>query len=160
MRISIDISSVRQTTVFEYAIRFFLGGIITAVAGVIANEFGPSAGGLFLAFPAIFPATATLVEKHENEKKRAAGLRESVRGRKAAALDATGAAIGSVGLFAFALLVEHLAGKHNPWTVLLSATLLWFVVAALLWRCDKSGTLKLLKVSLRRRIRPVRSSIN
>jgi len=31
MRVSIDVSSVRRTTAFEYAIRFLLGGIITAV---------------------------------------------------------------------------------------------------------------------------------
>ena len=38
---------------------FFFGGLITAVAGVIAQRFGPIIGGLFLAFPAIFPASAT-----------------------------------------------------------------------------------------------------
>jgi hypothetical protein len=35
---------------------------------------GPRVGGLFLAFPAIFPASATLVEKHEKQKKTATRL--------------------------------------------------------------------------------------
>jgi hypothetical protein len=68
MRVSIDVSSLRRTTVFEYAIRFLLGGIITAVTGLIANRFGAAAGGLFLAFPAIFPASVTLVESTKLKK--------------------------------------------------------------------------------------------
>jgi FAD dependent oxidoreductase/Protein of unknown function (DUF3147) len=47
----------------EYLIRFVLGGLVTAATGAIASEFGPETGGLFLAFPAIFCASATLIEK-------------------------------------------------------------------------------------------------
>jgi hypothetical protein len=36
---------------------------MTAIPGWIASKYGPVVGGLFLAFPAIFPASATLVEK-------------------------------------------------------------------------------------------------
>jgi hypothetical protein len=92
--------------------------------------------------PAIFPASETLVEKHEIEKKQGAGLHGSIRGRSAAAVDAAGAATGSIGLFGFALLVEHLAGCYRPSIVLLSATILWFAIAGLLWRLRKSGMLK------------------
>jgi hypothetical protein len=60
------------------------------IAGLLAKQFGPVFGGLFLAFPAIFPASVTLVEKHEREKKQKAGIMNSVRGRQAAALDAPG----------------------------------------------------------------------
>ena len=42
---------------------------------MIARKFGPLMGGLFLAFPAIFPAGATLIKKHEKEKKDRAGCR-------------------------------------------------------------------------------------
>lgn len=69
---TIDLSDLRRTQPHEYAVRFLFGGLITMVAGLIAHHFGPSAGGLFLAFPAIFPASATLVERHEIEKKRKA----------------------------------------------------------------------------------------
>jgi hypothetical protein len=63
MQIKVDPSVIGQTTWYEYAVRFLFGGFITAVAGIIAKEFGPGIGGLFLAFPAIFLASATLIEK-------------------------------------------------------------------------------------------------
>ena len=55
MLIKTDWSILRTTKWNDYAVRFFLGGTITVVAGLIAKEFGPVIGGLFLAFPAIFP---------------------------------------------------------------------------------------------------------
>ncbi len=58
--------------------------------GLIAQHWGPVVGGLFLSFPAILPASATLIERHETEKKKRAGISCRVRGRKAAALDAAG----------------------------------------------------------------------
>lgn len=45
---------------------------VTALAGVIAKHYGPVIGGLFFAFPAIFPASATLIEKTRN--RRSSGL--------------------------------------------------------------------------------------
>ena len=73
MRVRVDLSSLRMTKWSEYALRFLFGGTITVVAGVLAERFGPEFGGLFLAFPAIFPATATLIEKHERKRKRELG---------------------------------------------------------------------------------------
>ena len=64
MRVSLHLLALRQTKWYEYAVRFLFGGTITVLAGVIAKQYGPTMGGLFLAFPAIFPAGATLVEKH------------------------------------------------------------------------------------------------
>jgi hypothetical protein len=58
-------------------------------------------GGLFLAFPAIFCASATLSEKHERQRKTLRGLKGERRGTDAAALDASGAALGAVGMMAF-----------------------------------------------------------
>lgn len=85
--------------------RFVFGGTVTVLAGIVAKHFGPAIGGLFLAFPAIFPASATLLEKHQREKKKKAGISETSRGGQAAALDAYGAALGSIGLLCFALIV-------------------------------------------------------
>jgi Protein of unknown function (DUF3147) len=62
-------SALRQTRWYEYLVRFVLGGAMTVVAGLIAARFGPVIGGLFLAFPAIFPASATLIEKHARERR-------------------------------------------------------------------------------------------
>jgi hypothetical protein len=105
MIIQFQPSALRQTRWYEYLVRFVLGGAMTVIAGLIAAHFGPVIGGLFLAFPAIFPASATLIEKHVKERKEKAGLSGARRGREAAALDASGAALGSFGLVAFGLVI-------------------------------------------------------
>ena len=102
MQVKVDPSVIGQTRWFEYAIRFLFGGLITAVAGIIAKKFGPGIGGLFLAFPAILAASATLIEKHEKQKKEEKGLRGTRRGREAASVDAAGSGMGGVGLLVFA----------------------------------------------------------
>jgi hypothetical protein len=137
MMIRIDLSALRTTKLHEYAIRFLFGGLITAAAGFIAQRWGPGIGGLFLAFPAIFPASATLVEKHEKQKKNRAGLQGAVRGREAAALDAVGAALGCIGLAGFALIAWQLLVPYETWIVLGSAGLLWLGVSGLCWRMLK-----------------------
>lgn len=102
MTVKIDPSGLKETTWHEYAVRFVAGGLLTVIAGVIARKWGPGVGGLFLAFPAIFPASATLLEKHERQRKQQKGLHGEKRGVDAAAVDAMGAAMGSLGLVAFA----------------------------------------------------------
>ena len=82
MRIEFHPSSLLQTRWYELFVRFLFGGLITAGAGVIARKFGPVVGGLFLAFPAIFPASATLIEKHEKQRKEKAGMNGDDRGRR------------------------------------------------------------------------------
>ncbi|PYY00786.1 MAG: hypothetical protein DMG64_16135 [Acidobacteria bacterium] len=133
MRIKLDPKSLRQTKWYECAIRFALGGAISVIAALLARKFGPAIGGLFLAFPAIFPASATLVEKHEIEKKAQKALNGQERGRDAAALDAAGAVMGSVGLVLFALFVWLLLPRHSSWLILASAAMLWFVSSCCLW---------------------------
>jgi hypothetical protein len=59
----------------------------------IAHRWGPATGGLFLAFPAIFPANATLVKRHEQRKKKRAASHASFAGAKQPALDAAVAAL-------------------------------------------------------------------
>lgn len=97
----------------------------------MAKKFGPTVGGLFLAFPAIFPATATLIERHEREKKRQKGLTGEPRGRDAAALEATGSALGSIGLLFWRPPVDR--AEHHPWLVFLAATIIWVVASIGLW---------------------------
>ena len=69
LKVRIDVSALGEIQWYEYGLRFLFGGAITVGAGLIAKRWGPELGGLFLAFPAIFPASATLVEKIEKEKK-------------------------------------------------------------------------------------------
>jgi uncharacterized protein DUF3147 len=119
---------------YEYIFRFVFGGLATAVAGVIAKEYGPSVGGLFLAFPASFPASATLIEQHEKRRKQGIGAHGTLRGRRAAALDAAGASIGAFGLLTFACLAWKLMPVFSPWATLSMATLGWLAVSMLGWK--------------------------
>ncbi|HEY1471633.1 MAG TPA: DUF3147 family protein [Candidatus Acidoferrum sp.] len=137
MNVSFDLGALARTKWYEYLVRFAFGGAITVVAGILARHFGPVFGGLFLAFPAIFPASATLVAKHQAEKKKKAGIAQSSRGRQAAALDAAGAALGSVGLAGFALTVWQLLPRYNSALVFLAATVIWLALAILSWRLWK-----------------------
>jgi hypothetical protein len=133
MQVKVDYSSLRQAKWHDYAIRFVFGGLITAGAGLVANKWGPVIGGLFLAFPAIFPASATLIEKHEKEKQEAQGPKGAERGKEAASADAAGSAMGGLGLLVFAVLVWKLMPNHKAWLVLTAATLSWLSVSVLIW---------------------------
>jgi hypothetical protein len=133
MNVRANLSALRETRWYELALRILFGGLITVATGLIAQRFGPTIGGLFLAFPAIFPASATLVEKHACEKKQRHGLDGKNRGREAASLDARGAAMGSIGLIAFALIVWQLLPELAPWLVLAVATFTWLAVSVALW---------------------------
>lgn len=134
MKIKIDTAGLGQSRWYEYLVRFIFGGAVTALAGVIAKRFGPGIGGLFLAFPAILPATASLIEKHEKQKKERAGKEGTERGIAAAGVDAAGASIGSLGLVAFAVVVWLWLPKSAMGTVLCGATLAWFVTSVTLWQ--------------------------
>lgn len=151
MLISVDAAAWKQTKWYEYVVRFLLGGLITATTGVIAKEFGPSIGGLFLAFPAIFPASATLIEKHERQRKAQKGLSGTCRARKVAGVSAAGGAMGCIGLITFAIYVACLLPQHQPVGVIAGATGAWAFVAVLTW--------VLWKRNLFRRKRPVESIV-
>jgi hypothetical protein len=136
--VSVDFSGLKRTRWYEYATRFLFGGAITALAGIIAKEYGPTVGGLFLAFPAIFPASATLVETHVKKKQREAGGSGTVRGRQAAALDALGASLGALGLMLFGLLFWKLILKLSTPGSLACATAAWLCLATLAWKIRKA----------------------
>ena len=133
MNISVSLSGIAQTKPLEFVLRFVFGGIVTALAGLIATKFGPVVGGLFLAFPSIFPATATLIEKHEAKKKKQEGMQGRYLAKCAAGADAAGAAMGTIGLLAFGMLVWQLSESVAAWTMLTTATIAWFVVAMTVW---------------------------
>lgn len=134
LNISVNFAALRETKWYQFALRFFFGGTICVLAGVIAEKYGPGVGGLFLAFPAIFPASATLMENEQKEKKQRAGLHGAIRGRKVAGVDAVGAAIGSLGMIAFAAIVWQLLPGRSSSLILLDATLAWSVVSVSIWR--------------------------
>src|SRR5882757_1738384 len=137
MRIQLDLASLRRIQWHEYLTRFLMGGVITVLTGLLAKAFGPVVGGLFLAFPAIFPASATLLDKHEREKKQKAGIPETIRGRLAVGLDARGAAMGSLALAAFAWVVWKTLPHASSSVVLSAAFALWIALATAIWRVRK-----------------------
>jgi Protein of unknown function (DUF3147) len=130
--IRISLSSLRESRWYEYLIRLMLGGVATVFTGLISSHFGASIGGLFLALPVIFCATATLIEKHEIRHKREAGLSGERRGQMAAALDAAGAALGAIGLLAFALVFSLLV-KSSALGAFIGASLAWLIVSMAAW---------------------------
>ncbi|MGH6681420.1 MAG: DUF3147 family protein [Bradyrhizobium sp.] len=136
MVVHVKLSQLKQGHWYEYLVRFVLGGLVTVVAGAVADIWGPAAGGLFLAFPAIFCASATLIETHEHEEKAKKHLRGQDRGKKAAALDARGALLGSVALAAFGGVMWLLAQTSSAGSIAI-ATLVWFVLAVLLWHIHR-----------------------
>ena len=111
--IELRLASSKETKVHEYAIRFLFGGFCTAGACLIAKHFGPSIGGLFLAFPAIFPAAASLIASHEEERKAKKGYDGTIRGRLAASIDSAGASLGCIGLGGFAFVIYKWLDGRN-----------------------------------------------
>lgn len=133
MIVKLNPAALRQAHWREYALRFVLGGLITALAGAISAAWGPVVGGLFLAFPAIYPATATLLDRHERARKQQAGIAFTIRGRLAAALEARGAIMGGLGTVAFAAIACRLLPRSGSAIALPAALACWLVGSTVLW---------------------------
>jgi hypothetical protein len=141
MIVKIDLSSLKSTRPHEYAIRFLFGGLLTVLTGLIAKKYGPAIGGLFLAFPAIFPASVTLIEKHEKQRKRKAGYEGTNRGRSAASLESAGTSIGALALVFFAFILYRCLPVYSAWLILIIAGLAWFAFSSVLWFLRKKARL-------------------
>ena len=83
--------------------------------------------------------SATLLERHQSEKKREAGIHCRRRGRKAAALDAAGAVLGGYGLVAFGCVAWLTLPTLAAIWALSAAALAWLVIAVSLWRVRRSS---------------------
>ena len=80
--ISFSPSSLKEGRLYEYLIRFALGGAATVFTGFISSRCGASIGGLFLALPAIFCASATLIERNTKSGASAGGAGWSAKRRR------------------------------------------------------------------------------
>jgi hypothetical protein len=98
----------------DYLVRFIFGASISAAAALIGLKL-PLFGGMFMAFPAILPASLTLIERDS--------------GTAEAAIDAEGAIFGALGLFAFALVAAFGIKPLGPVPALIGAAIAWLVVA-------------------------------
>jgi hypothetical protein len=132
MLVRLSSSSLKEGRWYEYVTRFVLGGAATVFAGVMSSAFGASIGGLFLAMPAIFCASTTLIERHEIRRKHEAGLSGTRRGQQAAALEAAGATLGSIGLLAFALVFWRSA-EENMLLAFVGAAVAWSTASIAAW---------------------------
>jgi Protein of unknown function (DUF3147) len=112
--VGLDWSKLSKASPPELLIRFAFGGGIALVAAISGSVFGPKFGGLFLAFPAVLPATLTLIEKKEGTTKAWA--------------DASGGVLGAIGLAAFAFTALQLL-RANPVVALALALVAWVLVS-------------------------------
>lgn len=129
MKIQLNPSALTKTSWREYATRFLFGGLVTTLAGIVAKHFGPVVGGLFLAFPAIFPASATFIDDQERRVDHSERRAES-----AVAADAAGTAAGSLGLVAFAAITWQVLPDSSSSFTFIAATVAWFGTAILCWK--------------------------
>jgi hypothetical protein len=136
--ISARISYLKQSKPREYFQRFVFGGAATVLDGIVAKHFGPGPGGLFLAFPAIFPATVTLIEAHSKQRMAKIGYDGRNRGRMAASIDAAGAALGSVGLAGFAVVLWLMLPNHSALLSLFTGLLVWAALSVILWEIRRN----------------------
>ncbi|HET7886314.1 MAG TPA: DUF3147 family protein [Bradyrhizobium sp.] len=132
MPVRLSLSSLKEGRWYEYVIRFALGGAATVFTGLVSRWYGPVIGGVFLALPAIFCASSTLIEAHEIRRKRQAGLDGRRRGEKAAALEAAGTLLGSIGMLGFAAAFILLA-KISIAAAFVVAALAWLIVSVVAW---------------------------
>lgn len=136
--VEIKLSALKESKPHELLLRFVFGGLATVLAGLVAKRFGPGIGGLFLAFPAIFPASATLLEAHEKKRKQKMGYDGSRRGRIAASIDASGTALGCLGLAGFALVLWQALPKYNSVLVIGGGVVAWILISTAFWELRKN----------------------
>ena len=117
----------------QYAARFLFGGLITMLAGWIADRYGPVIGGLFLAFPGIFPASISLVETHKLRKEQAEHKAGTRSASAEASVEAMGASAGAIGLMGFAAVLWHGLPTHALLPMLLTASAVWTALACIAW---------------------------
>jgi len=138
MIVQLKFAALKGITLREYLVRFVFGGFVCVAAGLVAKRFGPGIGGLFLAFPAIFPAGASLVEAHERKHKARIGVDGTNRGRAVASIDALGAAIGCIGLAGFGVTCWLGLPRVASFAAFGLASLVWLALSVAFWLLRKS----------------------
>jgi Protein of unknown function (DUF3147) len=116
---SCDLSALRKIRPWEYVVRFAFGGAVTVCTGLLVHAYGPRIGGLFLAFPAILPASLTLLKQHD--------------GREQAVQAVAGARLGAAALIVFAEVTLWLARDHSAAETLALASVGWGLASVALW---------------------------
>jgi hypothetical protein len=115
----VDPKEVSRRKPVDYVTRFAFGAGIALVAGIVGMVSGPVVGGILLGFPAILPASLTLIEKKE--------------GKEEASIDSIGAVLGAVAMVAFVAVVSVWVTRWGVVPALGAALLVWLVVAGALY---------------------------
>jgi hypothetical protein len=113
--IEVEPARIRDCDVKGLAVRFAFGFTISVIVGVIGLVAGDRIAGLFLAFPAILPASLTLIAENDGEAQ--------------ARVDAAGACFGGIGLAAFGFVSWFLLPRTAPVLAEVAALVAWCVVA-------------------------------
>lgn len=119
MKPSFELGELRSAPARQYILRFVFGGVISVATGLIAKAWGPAIGGLFLAFPAVLPASLAFVSEED--------------GRGSAIEDARGSRIGASALIVFAVIVWTTAEHWAPVIALAAATAAWIAFSWMGW---------------------------
>lgn len=114
-RITIEPSRLRDCDAKSLAVRFAFGFLISVAVGAIGLVAGDRVAGLFLAFPAILPASLTLIAEQDGEDE--------------ARVDAAGACFGGLGLAAYGAASWFLLPRVAPVAAELGALVAWGVIA-------------------------------
>jgi uncharacterized membrane protein len=115
----VRLSAVRDVPRRDLAIRFAFGAGISTAAAIIGLAAGARIGGVFLAFPAILPATLTLLEKEDS--------------KRTAENDDVGSILGAAALAVFGV-VTWLLVRHDGAPVgLVAAAVAWLGTAVALY---------------------------
>ncbi len=133
VRIGCDFSKLGKTKPTEYLTRFLFGCALTLVFSLITKWAGPIVGGLFLAFPGIYPSGSSFVEKKEEERKLTAGMEGRMRARSLASGHAVGAGAGCFGLMGFAAIVWLGLPRFGLAPSLAAGTAAWFALSFGAW---------------------------
>jgi uncharacterized membrane protein (GlpM family) len=123
--VRVEPGELRSMSARELAIRFGFGAGVSLLAAIVSTLAGPRVGGLFLAFPAILLASLTLMARKD-------GLAQ-------ARDDARGAALGTLGLIAFALVCALTLTHWNPVLALVTAVAAWAVVSGVAYLVVRSA---------------------
>jgi uncharacterized protein DUF3147 len=113
--ISFDFARLRHCSVAAMLVRFAFGFGVSVLVGVVTVVFGDRVGGLFLAFPAILPASLTLIADEDGKRK--------------ASVDAAGAIVGGIALVAFGAVSWFLLPRIPPVWAELIAFVAWCTLA-------------------------------
>ena len=123
MKIEADLSALKTVKPHEYAVRFLFGGLVTAIAGVIAKHYGPASAASFLPFPPSFPPAPRSSKNTRSRRSSGPASTAPAGAAKPLSVDAAGASLGTIGLVAFAVIVWRYLPSHSAWLVLPVAAL-------------------------------------